>query len=344
MIDKTEEKIVRMLLNDARTSLTHMAKECGISVPSVNSRIAHLKKKEIINGAIMQINPKRLGFTCCGVLQIIASPNKEKIVRKYLADKKFIFYDNKLLSRSLFGVFFALPYIDGLSRMIEQMKNHPDIDDVNPIIWNDVNKIEFPENLILSSPTNLLESKEGNIDLSYSINSKKDDLILQNNFKPVVFDKIDLRITKILTERARIPFSKIAKQIGISPNNVISRYKQLRKENVLSDSSITINLKKLDYKAIAVIFLKASSSSNASKLYKQIINKSNVIVAIRLLGPFDVMIDIPVKSFAEVFDLKEKLLEIEGIQNILTELHGPFEKWPLNIFAPFLKKYEKKNN
>ena len=52
MLDKTEEKILRMLLNEARTSFTHMAKECGISVPSVNSRIAHLKKKEIINGQL----------------------------------------------------------------------------------------------------------------------------------------------------------------------------------------------------------------------------------------------------------------------------------------------------
>ena len=108
---------------------------------------------------------------------------------------------------------------------------------------------------------------------------------------------------------------------------------------MISNSSITINLKKLGYKAIVILFLKASATSNASLLYKQFIHKSNVIVAIRLIGPFDVMINIPVRSFSELFELKEKTQQIDGIENIIIEIHAPFEKWPLNVFVPLLKNY-----
>ena len=339
MIDKTEEKIVRMLLKEARTSLTKIAKECNISVPSVNSRIKQLKKKEIINGAIMQINPKRLGFTCCGILQIATNPDKEKIARKYLVDNKFVIYENEHLSRSRLGVFFALPHIDGLVRMIEQIKNQPEIKDVSPIIWNDVNKIDFPENLVLTSPKKIQKKIAEDKDKYELVKNRQTNLNLPKKIDHYNIDKIDLRLAQILTEKARTPFSTIAKKIGISPNNVISRYKKLRERDIISNSSITINLKKIGYNAIVVLFLKVSASINVTMLYHQLIQKSNVIVAVRLFGPHDIMIDIPVKSFSEVFGLNKKLQQIKGIENIITELHAPFEKWPMNIFGPLLKNY-----
>ena len=51
------------------------------------------------------------------------------------------------------------------------------------------------------------------------------------------------------------------------------------------------------------------------------------------------MINIPIISFSELFELKEKMQQIDGIENILIELHAPFDKWPINIFAPLLKNY-----
>ena len=80
-----------MLLLEARTSLTKIAKECNISVPSINSRIKNLKKKGIINGAIMQINLKRLGFNCCGILQISTNQEKKEIVKNILRKKNSFF-------------------------------------------------------------------------------------------------------------------------------------------------------------------------------------------------------------------------------------------------------------
>ena len=268
----------------------------------------------------------------------INQSGKKRNSKKHLTEKKFVFYENKHISKSLLGVFFSLPNIDGLARLIEQIKSHPDITDVNPIIWNDINQIDFPENLIFSTQI-VLNKKVVKKDQTKLENKRDEMLNFTKEKQPYVFNKIDLTITKILVEKARTPFSKIAKQIGISTNNVISRYKNLRKENVISNSSITINLKKLGYKAIVILFLKASATSNASLLYKQFIHKSNVIVAIRLIGPFDVMINIPVRSFSELFELKEKTQQIDGIENIIIEIHAPFEKWPLNVFVPLLKNY-----
>ena len=92
------------------------------------------------------------------VLQISTNQAKEEIVRKHLTEKKFVFYENKHLSKSLLGVFFALPNTDRLARLIEQIKSHPDITDVNPIIWNDTNQIDFPENLVIKHSDIIFES------------------------------------------------------------------------------------------------------------------------------------------------------------------------------------------
>ena len=196
--------------------------------------------------------------------------------------------------------------------------------------------MEFPENMILS-PIKKKNAKTN--ENKITLKQKQNPQFPKNSYDyELNLSQKDIKIAKILSENAKIPFSKIAKQVGISTNSVISKYKQLRKQNLISKSTITLNLQKLGYKAILVIFLKASPLSNATKLYNQVIKMPNVIVAIRLLGQFDLMIDVLVNNFSEVFQLREKLYDIKGIEKVEVEFHAPFTRWPLNIWRYLLDK------
>lgn len=52
-IDEIDEKILRLLIKDARTRLKDMAKDCNITSVSVLNRIKRLKKRGVITGATL---------------------------------------------------------------------------------------------------------------------------------------------------------------------------------------------------------------------------------------------------------------------------------------------------
>jgi DNA-binding Lrp family transcriptional regulator len=52
-IDEIDEKILRLLIKDARTRLKDIAKDCNISSVSVLNRIKRLKKLGVITGATL---------------------------------------------------------------------------------------------------------------------------------------------------------------------------------------------------------------------------------------------------------------------------------------------------
>lgn len=334
-LDNNHFIIIKTLLQEARTPLTTLAKKLDLSIPSISSRINYLKKKGIINGSLMQINPEVLGFSCCGVLQIFTSPENEKDVREFLIKKQLSYYDNDYFSKSNFGVFFAQRNTDELYRLMSQIKMNSKIWDVKPVIYNDLAKIDFGDNLVIpiDHPNHIKNTTQ---EVKESVKTKN----IEKSNKDINLDKMDLQIARILSKDAQVPFSRIGKQIGISTNNVISRYRELRQSGVLSNSSITINLSKLGYYAMLVLFLNSSPLISALELYNRVVTWSNVIVAVKLLTPFDLMIIVPISNPKEVFALKKKVHDLKGVRKIEIELHSPYTRWPLNIFAHALDKLE----
>lgn len=62
MMDKSDLRIVHMLLKDSRMPLSKIAKELGISQPAAQKRIEKLKAKGIIIGSTVILNEKRIGW------------------------------------------------------------------------------------------------------------------------------------------------------------------------------------------------------------------------------------------------------------------------------------------
>lgn len=155
-------------------------------------------------------------------------------------------------------------------------------------------------------------------------------------------DEIDLKIAKILSENARTPYRKIAQQLDISPQIVIRRYKKLRK-TIFSFSSITVDLKKLGFKASATFSLKISREKQGEIgiIYEKIIKLPNVIVANRLLGPVDISCLVPVRSFEEIFEFQNHLSKIEGIEEVNMTIYRIHRKWPRQLYNNLLEEQDK---
>lgn len=77
-LDKTDEKILKNLMVDARSSARQLALKLGLSTVTVLSRIKKLEKEKIIKGYTALIDHEKLGYNLTAIIEIIAK--KDKII------------------------------------------------------------------------------------------------------------------------------------------------------------------------------------------------------------------------------------------------------------------------
>lgn len=137
-------------------------------------------------------------------------------------------------------------------------------------------------------------------------------------------DEVDLSIIKKLTEDARMSFRKIAKELGISPDTVINRYKRLQKKGVIRGSTVVINPKKIGYQGMAVFLIDASPShiladeatTDSSLILDKLIQMRNIIVATKTVGDNDLLAMGVAIDFEHLIKLRNDIAKIPGVKDL----------------------------
>ena len=75
-LDKTDEKILKNLMVDARLSARQLALKLGMSTVTILSRIKKLEKEKIIHGYTAIIDHEKLGYTLTAIIEIVAKNDK----------------------------------------------------------------------------------------------------------------------------------------------------------------------------------------------------------------------------------------------------------------------------
>ena len=75
-LDKTDERILKNLLVDARQSARQLALKLGLSTVTVLSRIKKLEKEKIIYGYTTIIDHEKVGYSLTAIIEIIAKNDK----------------------------------------------------------------------------------------------------------------------------------------------------------------------------------------------------------------------------------------------------------------------------
>ncbi len=324
-IDKTDAKILKTLLVESRTSFTDIANECKITVSAVRMRYKRLWKDGVINGEKMLINPHCLGYPHIVDLFITNDIEDEKEVIKLLESKPYIAELVGPAGKYNFFGKVALKDLNKLHDIIEDLESNSVIKHVDALIWAEAINIEYPHNLIIKP-----------LDRSYGgkITHKPASAYLDHKFKEI--DELDKKIAKILSENSRTPFKKIAERLNISTKTAIQRYKKLR-QNLLTLSTITVDLNKLGYRALENLYLKFSNRSKMSEIYSQLLEIPNLIVIIRLIDSYDLYCAIAIEDFDKMFEVNERIRRINGIEknDIIVTRMPP--AWPLNLFPSLLE-------
>jgi DNA-binding Lrp family transcriptional regulator len=288
-------------------------------------RYKSLWKKGVINGEKMLVNPHCLGYRHIIDLGIMNAVENEKEVAKFLESKTYISEVVGPLGKYNFYGKVALRDLNKLGKIIEDLESNRNIKHVDALIWAEAVNIEYPQNLIINSLDCENEQKNNHMPAFTYLDQA-----------PFEIDEIDRKIAKILSEKSRTPFKKIAEQLDISTKTVIQRYKKLR-GNLLTLSTITLDLNKLGYKALAHLYIKVSNRSKMSDIYSQLLQIPNVIVIIRLIGSYDVYSAIALEDFEKMFEACERIRRISGIEATEVFLTKMLPAWPLNLFPSLLE-------
>jgi Lrp/AsnC family transcriptional regulator, regulator for asnA, asnC and gidA len=323
-IDVTDAKILKTLLMESRTSFTEIAKDCKISVGAVRKRYKRLRKTGIINGEIMQVNPTSVGYKCIANIGVITAKEDESKVIEFLKSKPYscVVFKN-LFERINIATIISLHAFEELSGTMREIEANPLIKHANALIWSKTSGLDRPENLILTPSFSENEIEQ---------HPKPDT----TNLEKAKIDKTDRQIAKILSQNSRTPFTKIAEELNISTKNVIQRYTKL-KGTMLASSTITVNLKKLGYNAMAHLLIKVANRSKTPEILDKMLQIPNLITVMELFGgEYDLFPIIVLRDYEELFKLKKQINTIQGIEQSDMILSEPYYAWPLNLFTSLL--------
>jgi Lrp/AsnC family transcriptional regulator for asnA, asnC and gidA len=270
------------------------------------------------------VNPHCLGYRHIIDLGIKATSANVKEVAAYLETKPYITEIVQNTGAHSFLGKVALKDLNKLSGIIEDLESNPKIGSVEALIWSEAIHVEYPQNLIIRP-------------LEYNGNHGHSRPALTNlDQQPVELDDIDRKIAILLSKKARTPFRKIADQIDISTKTVIQRYKRLR-ENVLTLSTVTLDLNKLGFGALGNLYIKVTNRSKLTEIYSQLLKIPNVIVIIRLIGANDLYVAIALENFEHMFETREKINKIAGIEKRDVYITPMPPSWPLTLLPSLLE-------
>ncbi len=83
-LDKIDAKIIKALLKDARTSLSSIAEDCGLSTNAIHKRIHNLKSSGVIAGATTLFNSGILGSGFAVCMEITVDNTKKDDIVEFV--------------------------------------------------------------------------------------------------------------------------------------------------------------------------------------------------------------------------------------------------------------------
>lgn len=84
-LDELDEKILKLIVNNARTPFLEVARECGVSGAAIHQRVQKLLNAGVIKGSEFILEPEKIGYnTCAYVGLFLVSPSAFDDVVKQL--------------------------------------------------------------------------------------------------------------------------------------------------------------------------------------------------------------------------------------------------------------------
>ena len=138
-------------------------------------------------------------------------------------------------------------------------------------------------------------------------------------------DQMDLVIIKRMTENARVSFRKIAEELGVSPDTVISRYKAMQEEGVVRGSTVVLDPKKIGYTGMAAFMIDTSPTNvigmeatqpTVSSILETVIKMPDIILATKTVGDHDMLAIAVIRDVEHLIATGSEIAKIPGVKDL----------------------------
>jgi len=296
-LDLKNKRILYELEQDSRQSLQKIAKKVKLSKEAVFHRIKNLEKSGIIKQYIAEIDIYKLGYQYYPILLKLHNTSHviDQDILSYLKKSKYVAWLTTCEGNWDINLTILAKNDFDLNNFLEDFLSKFGHYIVDKQVFTTTEIHYFKRGFWLNKPTTQTISTGGE--------------------KEIDLAKKDFELLKILTENSRKPLIEIADQLKISAKAIAYKIRKLEKNKIIQGSRILVEFSKLNYKFYKVFFsLKNMNKTNWKKLFSYFQLKPNIIWATKLIGTYDLSIEMEVKSVAEfrdiITEIKEKYPEL----------------------------------
>ncbi|WP_322043795.1 Lrp/AsnC family transcriptional regulator [Paraburkholderia sp. J67] len=83
-LDEIDRALLAALAEDARASVSELARQVGLSAPSTSERMRRLEAQGVIGGYTVRIDPRALGYTLQAIVRVKPLPGQLHLVEEML--------------------------------------------------------------------------------------------------------------------------------------------------------------------------------------------------------------------------------------------------------------------
>ena len=128
--DEIDVRIIRALQKDARTNLSDIAKDCGVSTDTISKRFKRMKKNGIVRGTTVLLNPKSFGYDCVSSFGIrVDHLHVGEVVDLVEGLPEVVFCTPSMGRHNIFAI-AVLKDVARLEQVKEHIKRHPKVAEV----------------------------------------------------------------------------------------------------------------------------------------------------------------------------------------------------------------------
>jgi len=140
----------------------------------------------------------------------------------------------------------------------------------------------------------------------------------------VSIDDTDNKILEILRRDARIPFTEVGRELGISDATVHVRVKRMMEEGILKRYTIAVDEEVFGRNVFSFVLLNVTPG-NLVDVVKHLLEKEHISAIYEIHGPNDLIL----KIWAENLDeMRDQMLKIREVPNVTTsELITIYKVW-----------------
>lgn len=127
-------------------------------------------------------------------------------------------------------------------------------------------------------------------------------------------DALDLKILRILSGNARIPFKDVAAECGVSRAAIHQRVQHLTEDGVITGSSFQINPKSLGYTTCTYVGITLERGSMYKKVVEKLMHIPEIVECHFTTGPYMLLVKLYARDNEQLMDLLSNQIQtIEGI-------------------------------